>query len=186
MYVFLSQVVTCLLLVLLAHTDHHLVRADRFVGEGLDPYFTARPPQFNNYGQWGHYPNLYQNPNGPLRPVDRFDQNYAAVTPNTHDRHKIEDPGDLRCQEAVNDKLMEYATVATAYGTVQGRLVYFCDEPMVPPHERPFSDQYRADSRPFQYRPITKFRRNVTTFLGIPYAKPPTRENQLRFKVRHC
>lgn len=186
MYVFLSQVVTCLLLVLLAHTDHHLVRADRFVGEGLDPYFTARPPQFNNYGQWGHYPNLYQNPNGPLRPVDRFDPNYAAVTPNTHDRHKIEDPGDLRCQEAVNDKLMEYATVATAYGTVQGRLVYFCDEPMVPPHERPFSDQYRADSRPFQYRPITKFRRNVTTFLGIPYAKPPTRENQLRFKVRHC
>ncbi len=137
-----------------------------------------------NYGQWGHYPILYQDPNRPLETINKYDPRYSApVTPDTYNRYKIADPGDLRCPEAVREGLLEFATVNTAYGTVEGRVVYLCDEPGVPEHDRPKPAQYTPVGNPNKYRPITSFRRNVTTFLGVPYAKPPTRENNLRFKV---
>lgn len=79
--------------------------------------------------------------------------------------------------------LLEFVPVVTAYGTVEGRVVYLCDEPGVPLHERPRSSQYQPIGSPHKYRPITQFRRNATAFLGIPYAKPPTKANGLRFKV---
>ncbi|KAJ6221357.1 hypothetical protein RDWZM_007169 [Blomia tropicalis] len=160
----------------------YLTKADIFAGERLDPYFTSRPNVIQNYGQWGHYPILYQDPNRPLEPINKYDPRYSAVTPNTFNRYKIDDPGDLRCPEAVREGLLEFATSQTAYGTVEGRIVYLCDEPGVPEHERPKPAQYSPVGNPNKYRPILQFRRNVTTFLGIPYAKPPTRENKLRFQ----
>lgn len=158
------------------------IGADIYVGDNRDPYFTARPNPINNYDQWGHYPNLYKDPNRPLEPINKYNPNFYAVTPNNYNRYLIEDPGDLRCKEAVKEGLLEFVTVSTPYGNLEGRVVYLCDEPRVPEHERP--RPYESSPSPnIKYRPITQFRRNVTTFLGIPYAKPPTKENNLRFKV---
>ena len=78
-------------------------RSDIFVGDHLDPFFTSRPNPIQNYDQWGHYPILYQNPNRPLEPINRHDPRYSAVTPDNFNRYKIEDPGDLRCPEAVRE-----------------------------------------------------------------------------------
>ena len=162
----------------------HSVLADNiYAGDHRDPYLTPRPDPFHNYGQWGHYPILHQDPNRPLDTINKYDPQYQAVTPDTYNRYKIADPGDLRCPEAVREGLLEFATVTTSYGTLEGRVVYLCDEPAVPEHERPKPAQYSPIGNPHKYRPITQFRRNVTTFLGIPYAKPPTRENNLRFRV---
>lgn len=172
-----------ILLFLISLFENHY--CDTYSGDGRDPFFTARPPVVDNYGQWGHYPILYENPNRPLENINKHDSRYSAVTPDTFNRYKIEDPGDLRCPEAVREGLTEFVPVATVYGTVVGRIVYLCDEPGVPEHERPRPAQYRPGGSPHQYRPITNFRRNVTAFLGIPYAKPPTRQNKLRFKVRN-
>ncbi|OTF72032.1 neuroligin-4, Y-linked-like protein [Euroglyphus maynei] len=156
--------------------------SDIYAGDRVDPYFTARPNSVSNYGQWGHYPIMYQDPNRPLETINKYDPRYSAVTPNTYNRYRIEDPGDLRCREAVKEGLLEFVTVTTPYGTVEGRVVYLCDEPGVPLHEQPRPAQYIPVGAPHKYRPITQFRRNVTAFLGIPYARPPTKKNNLRFK----
>lgn len=92
-----------IVLVIIFHSQ--LSSADIFAGEGADRYFTARPDPNHNYGQWGHYPNLYQNPNRPLEPINKYDPRYSAVTPNNYNRYRIEDPGDLRCPEAVKEGL---------------------------------------------------------------------------------
>lgn len=78
-------------------------KGDTYAGDRLDPFFTARPNPIQNYGQWGHYPILYQDPNRPLEPINKYDPRYSAVTPDTFNRYKIEDPGDLRCPEAVRE-----------------------------------------------------------------------------------
>ncbi len=58
--------------------------------------------------QWGHYEN-YDPRNRPLEsynPNDR--QNYGTrygVTPDPNRRRLIEDPGDLRCKEALHQGL---------------------------------------------------------------------------------
>lgn len=158
-------------------------QADIYTGDRpIDRYFTARPRPIENYDQWGHYPLPFLDPNRPLESINKYDPKYSAVTPNSFNRYQIEDPGDLRCKEAVKEGLLEFVTVSTPYGNVEGRVVYLCDEPTVPLEERPRPAQYDPLSNPNKYRPITQFRRNVTTFLGIPYAKPPTRQNKLRFK----
>lgn len=94
---------------------------------------------------------------------------------------------DSRC----HDELLTYnpeevITVNTRYGRVTGRYSYLCDHPGVPERDRP-SFTYDRNNPLYnyhQYRPRPRIRANVTVFLGIPYAKPPTLEHNLRFKVR--
>lgn len=169
-----------------------------------------RIPQFSSYGShWGHYP-----PYDPKqRPIESWDpysdynrRGYGSqwVTPNPNPgrRRLIEDPGDTRCKEAITSDLDEFVTVNTMYGNVVGRIVYLCDGPLVPERDRPIPTwpsglkrehlhnpqyqhyKYQSNKYDKQYRPIRYFWRNSTAFLGVPYAKPPTRENNLRFRVR--
>ncbi len=137
--------------------------------------------------QWGHY-SQYDSRNRPVGPHaqgwDPFDPR-KGFTPDPSRRRLIEDPGDTRCKEAIHQGLDEFVTVNTAYGNVVGTVVYLCDGPQVPERDRPISSRpdQRPQGSPSTYRPIRSFWKNVTTFLGIPYARPPTRENNLRFKV---
>lgn len=78
----------------------------------------------------------------------------------------------------------EIVTVNTRYGKVTGRYSYLCDFPGVAERDRPVTHSRDFDTYHHGYRPRARVRGNVTVFLGIPYAKPPTRENNLRFKVR--
>ncbi|CAG2111725.1 unnamed protein product, partial [Medioppia subpectinata] len=114
--------------------------------------FNTPPPQRVFYEQWGHY-HEYDPRNRPLE-SDRkpYDGYRSGVTPDPSRRRLIEDAGDLRCKEAIRQGLDEFITVNTNYGNVVGRMVYL------------------------------HFWKNVTTFLGVPYARPPTREERLRFK----
>ena len=151
-----------------------------------DGQYTPSPSQFPSY-QWGHYshydsrgrPIIIGPPNQPIHPYDTR----RGYTPDPK-RRLIEDPGDLRCKEAIHQNLDEFVTVNTAYGNVVGRFVYLCDGPQVPERDRPLRQFDRPLGSPSVYRPIRHFWKNVTAFLGIPYARPPTRENNLRFKVR--
>jgi hypothetical protein len=137
--------------------------------------------------QWGHF-SQYDSRNRPVGPAVQGWNPYdpsKGFTPDPSRRRLIEDPGDTRCKEAIHQGLEEFVTVNTAYGNCVGTIVYLCDGPNVPERDRPLSphpDQ-RPQGSPSTYRPIRHFWKNVTTFLGIPYARPPTRENNLRFKV---
>ena len=101
--VFFSPVAIYLIVSIFICIQLSLTNADIYAGDRLDPYFTSRPNPIENYGQWGHYPILYQDPNRPLEPINKFDPRYKAVTPDNFNRYKIEDPGDLRCPEAVRE-----------------------------------------------------------------------------------
>ena len=143
------------------------------------------PPNRVFYEQWGHYHN-YDPRNRPLESDRRppYEGYNYGVTPDPTRRRLIEDPGDLRCKEAVHQGLEEFVTVSTLYGNVVGRIVYLCDGPGKPLRDRPLPAQYQVSGSPTGYHTIRSFWKNVTTFLGIPYARPPIREYNLRFKVR--
>lgn len=85
---------------------------------------------------------------------------------------------DSRCRELLNlGQYEEKVTVILpSFGKIYGRISYACDDPNVPDREKP---GYRLDSS----LNLPRIRGNVSVFLGIPYAKPPTKENGLRFKV---
>ena len=61
------------------------------------------PPQRIFYEQWGHYHN-YDPRNRPIESDRRvpYDGYRSGVTPDPKRRYLIEDPGDLRCKEAVH------------------------------------------------------------------------------------
>ncbi|KAI1289762.1 Neuroligin-4, X-linked [Halotydeus destructor] len=87
---------------------------------------------------------------------------------------------DARCSEdIVSQNLEDIVTVTTSYGKVTGRHSYLCDFPGVPERDRPLNV---GQQQPYGWRPRSRVRGNVTVFFGVPYAKPPTRENSLRFK----
>ena len=86
---------------------------------------------------------------------------------------------DSRCKELLS--LGQYeekiTVILPSYGLkVYGEISYICDHPMVTDREKP---GYRVDSS----LNLPRIRGNVSVFLGIPYARPPTKENGLRFKV---
>ena len=64
--------------------------------------FNTPPPNRIFYEQWGHYHN-YDPRNRPLESDRRapYEGNRFGVTPDPTRRRLIEDPGDLRCKEAV-------------------------------------------------------------------------------------
>lgn len=71
--------------------------------------------------------------------------------------------------------------VNTALGHVIGKTVYLYDGPNRSPFERATSQLYLP---PNSYRPTPQnYYKNVSLFLGIPYARPPIRENGLRFQL---
>lgn len=75
----------------------------------------------------------------------------------------------------------EPVDVNTALGRVIGKTVYLYDGPNRSPFERVTSQLYLP---PNSYRPSPQnYYKNVSLFLGIPYAKPPIRENGLRFHL---
>ena len=65
--------------------------------------YNTPPPNRVFYEQWGHYPN-YDPRTRPLESDRRapYDWQRSGVTPDPSRRRLIEDPGDLRCKEAVH------------------------------------------------------------------------------------
>lgn len=87
---------------------------------------------------------------------------------------------DRRCiDDILSSNYREKVSVGTKYGRVTGRIAYLCDMPGLSMNERPIihgvNGQPRSNGR-------SRVAGNVTLFLGIPYAKAPTKENNLRFK----
>ncbi|KAK7871831.1 hypothetical protein R5R35_006430 [Gryllus longicercus] len=76
---------------------------------------------------------------------------------------------DLQGRERPNSKLLPRdVSVRTAYGEVQGFRVYLYDDP-----------DPRSGYRP-GVSPVERETANVSVFLGIPYALPPTGDGRLR------
>lgn len=72
--------------------------------------------------------------------------------------------------------------VTTPLGHVIGKTVYLFDGPNRSPFERMSSQLYSAPNS--WQRPLPhSYYKNVSIFLGIPYARPPLRENGLRFQL---
>ncbi|XP_054708700.1 cholinesterase-like [Uloborus diversus] len=80
--------------------------------------------------------------------------------------------GDSRCLGDRNQNLEPIGTVSVELrlGTVVGTYISLCDGPGVPEYDRPN----------FKFNHLPKIYRNITAFLGIPYAVPPT--DSLRFR----
>lgn len=76
----------------------------------------------------------------------------------------------------------EPVDVTTQLGHVIGKTVYLFDGPNRSPLERLTSQLY-APPNTWQRPSIPHFYKNVSIFLGIPYARPPIRENGLRFQL---
>lgn len=72
--------------------------------------------------------------------------------------------------------------VLTQLGHVIGRTIYLFDGPNRSPFER-VSSQLYAPPNTWQRPSIPNYYKNVSIFLGIPYARPPIRENGLRFQL---
>ena len=98
---------------------------------------------------------------------------------------------DQRCIEDIttyNREEVVYVTLSK-YGKVAGRVSFLCDLPGVSERDRPQANYANsayssANLYPYQSRPIHRARihTNVSVFLGIPYARPPTKENNRRFR----
>lgn len=140
--------------------------------------------------------NQINNPNhphiNPKTPVDQIKRYYHS---------------DSRClEDLLTYNYDEIITVSTRHGKLTGmfqetlltltnihvvlmtgRIAYLCDGPGVPERDRPVNAQHQnQDYISSGYRPRARIKGNVTLFLGVPYAKPPTRENNLRFKVTNA
>lgn len=76
----------------------------------------------------------------------------------------------------------EDVIVPTRLGNVVGKTVYLFDGPNRSPFERASSQLY-APPNTWQRPSLPNYYRNVSIFLGIPYARPPRREFGLRFQL---
>ena len=76
----------------------------------------------------------------------------------------------------------EPVQVTTRFGNLVGKTVYLFDGPNRSPFERATSQLY-APPNTWRRPTLPNFYKNVTIFLGIPYARPPTREFGLRFQL---
>jgi neuroligin len=76
----------------------------------------------------------------------------------------------------------ESVQVSTRLGNIIGKTVYLFDGPYRSPFERASSQLY-APPNTWQRPTLPNYYRNVSLFLGIPYARPPRREFGLRFQL---
>lgn len=76
----------------------------------------------------------------------------------------------------------ESVTVSTTLGNVIGKTVYLFDGPNRSPFDRRNNELY-APPNTWTRPTLPNFYKNVSIFLGIPYARPPLRENGLRFQL---
>ncbi|XP_065226291.1 fatty acyl-CoA hydrolase precursor, medium chain isoform X2 [Planococcus citri] len=149
---------------------------------GFNPGGNTRViPQGNDNKQYpgfippGYYPSGY-NPvdpyydrNKPFDPNSRLTYGYDPI---------IKLPGvlgswrpDLQGRERLDAKsLNREVIVSTNYGQVQGFYVYLYDNPLP-----------ESGFRPEQVQ-VERVQSTVSVFLGIPYALPPLKENEGRFK----
>ena len=87
---------------------------------------------------------------------------------------------DQRCiDDIVSSNYNEIVSVNTKYGKLTGRISYLCDMPGLNVRDRPVSFAQKYSEHTILKGKVVA---NVTLFLGIPYAKSPTKENNLRFK----
>lgn len=77
----------------------------------------------------------------------------------------------------------EPVDVLTSLGHVIGKTIYLFDGPNRSPLERLTSQLYKPPNTWQKPSSPSYFYRNVSIFLGIPYARPPIRENGLRFQL---
>lgn len=76
----------------------------------------------------------------------------------------------------------EQVEVTTRLGRLIGKTVYLFDGPNRSPFERIASQLY-APPNTWQRPTLPNYYKNVSIFLGVPYARPPTREHGLRFQL---
>ncbi|CAL1261723.1 unnamed protein product [Larinioides sclopetarius] len=127
------------------------------------------------------YPNVFRdNVRGRQYPNEYYDRYSPNVRYHAWDSSSSVPIGfnsvysDSRClknrAQQINDD--SSVSVSLRVGDVVGTYVYLCDGPGVSEHDRP-------DNRLNQPPKIYK---NITIFLGIPYALPPTPEDDRRFR----
>lgn len=76
----------------------------------------------------------------------------------------------------------EQVQVSTRLGNLVGKTVYLSDGPNRSPLDRA-SSQLFAPPNTWQRPVVPNYYKNVTIFLGVPYARPPRREDGLRFQL---
>lgn len=96
-------------------------------------------------------------------------------------------PGSMPFQQSLPPLNSPYfydepVDVSTSLGHVIGKTVYLFDGPNRSPLERLTSQLYAPPNTWQRPSPPNSYR-NVSIFLGIPYARPPIRENGLRFHL---
>ncbi|UYV78993.1 Gli [Cordylochernes scorpioides] len=107
------------------------------------------------------------------------DCTYCPQYPPSHQRpflkaYEIDD----RCPEVLTDYLQCNKKVTARSMVIEGYNIYLCDGPGVDRRDRPTFGTLNR-------KPISRYYKEVSVFLGIPYARPPTKENGLRFKMNH-
>ncbi|GIY83490.1 bile salt-activated lipase [Caerostris darwini] len=111
------------------------------------------------------YPNEYYD---RYSPYDRY-PNPSSIPTGFNSIYS-----DSRCLKNRAQQINDDGSVSVSLrvGDVVGTYVYLCDGPGVSEHDRP-------DNRLNQPPKVFK---NITVFLGIPYALPPTPEDDRRFR----
>lgn len=121
-----------------------------------------------NYSDKSYFSKAHHLVNSAFNPITR-DKVSARGDWFNYDRGVKYYHSDERCiHHLINSQYQETTSVITKYGTVTGAICYLCDMPGV--------------RRPPLHAARNSVLANVTLFLGVPYAKPPTKENNLRFK----
>lgn len=111
-----------------------------------------------------------------FRDTERLvDDGFCSFFPKDN-RHTFEESelnhtvDDGRCNDRNPLRYVQTVTKSTKYGTVRGRMIKLCDGPGVEIRNRPG-------------QPQSTLYKTVNVFLGIPYARPPTKRNNLQFKL---
>ncbi|XP_022241664.1 cholinesterase-like isoform X1 [Limulus polyphemus] len=137
-------------------------------------WYSPRTPDPDERFQYGSRDRYRYDRYGQGSQTSHSDRHSSNYNSQSAPRNLNIEVGDKRCPEAVTYNLKTTAKVTLWTETeIEGIYVYLCDGPGVPEQDRPPGDTFR---------PLTKFYSNITAFLGIPYAEPPTKQKGLRFK----
>lgn len=143
-------------------------RGTPYYNRGGQPYNNRDISHYDTYGPG----NRNSNPSDRRYPYDDTRGGIGGYqAPGVRPSEK--DFGDKRCQSAITDyhEFEVKVEIPGAGGVIHGKYAYLCDGP-----------EYSEHSRPKPGRPAYIYR-NISVFLGIPYAEAPTHANNLRFRV---